>query len=176
MLVLIKWWTWLFEVKNIWGKMHSFYTKIWAPYSPSSVVLPSFLTLLVCKSVGWPWRERRGCCKRLIIGCGDTLLYSIPRAGERERGEFLGDCLGDGRGELRGDGENLLTAGYTAWCILSSSSSKLCASSSWSLKVPRLVELQDEPELRREVVAAYSCRRPNNSEFLFISLIVFSNT
>lgn len=117
--------------------------------------------------MGWPWSERRGCCKRLIIGCGDTLLYSIPRAGDRERGEFLGDCLGDGRGELRGDGENLLTAGYTAWCILSSSSSKLCASSSWSLKVPRLVELQDEPELRRDVVAAYSCRRPEDNECLF---------
>lgn len=81
---------------------------------PDSAGLPSFFTLLVCKSVGWPWRERRGCCKRLIMGCGDALLYSIPRAGDRERGEFRGDCLGDGRGEFRGDGENLLTAGYTA--------------------------------------------------------------
>lgn len=127
-------------------------------------LLPSLLTLLVCKSVGWPWSERRGCCKRLIIGWGDTLLYSILRAGDRERGEFLGDCFGDGQGELRGDGENLLTAGCTAWCMPSSSSSKLCASSSWSLSVPRLVELQEEPELRREAVAAYSCRRPGNSE------------
>lgn len=126
--------------------------------------LPSLLTLLVCKSVGWPWSERRGCCKRLIIGCGDTLLYSMLRAGDRERGEFLGDCFGEGQGELRGDGENLLTAGCTVWCVPSSSSSKLCASSSWSLNVPRLVELQEEPELRREAVAAYSCRRPGNNE------------
>lgn len=127
-------------------------------------LLPSLLTLLVCKSVGWPWSERRGCCKRLIIGWGDTLLYSMLRAGDRERGEFLGDCFGEGQGELRGDGENLLTAGCTVWCVPSSSSSKLCASSSWSLNVPRLVELQEEPELRREAVAAYSCRRPGNNE------------
>lgn len=122
-------------------------------------------------SVGWPWSERRGCCKRLIIGWGDTLLYSILRAGDRERGEFLGDCFGEGQGELRGDGENLLTAGCTVWCVPSSSSSKLCASSSWSLNVPRLVELQEEPELRREADAAYSCRRPGNSEYIvtFIS-------
>ena len=49
-----------------------------------------------------------------VIQVESFTLYSIPRAGDRERGEFLGDCLGDGRGELRGDGENLLTAGYTA--------------------------------------------------------------
>lgn len=148
--------------------LHTDKTPLYRNYTTTRVMnfsfLPSLLTLLVCKSVGWPWRERRGCCKRLIIGCGDTLLYSMLRAGDRERGEFLGDCFGEGQGELRGDGENLLTAGCTVWCVPSSSSSKLCASSSWSLNVPRRVELQEEPELRRDAVAAYSCRRPGNNK------------
>lgn len=49
-----------------------------------------------------------------MTGWGEALLYSSPREGDLERGEFLGDCLGDGRGEFRGEGVNLLTDGCNA--------------------------------------------------------------
>lgn len=85
----------------------------------------------------------------------------MERAGERERGEFLGDT----RGEWRGEGPKRLEGRWKAGCAAaSSSSSRLWASSSWSLKVLRRREWQDEPELRLDAVAAYSCLRPDNGQ------------
>lgn len=80
----------------------------------------------------------------------------MERAGERERGEFLGEA----RGECRGEGLKRLEGRWKAGCTASSSSSRLWASSSWSLKVLRLSEWQEEPELRLDAVAAYSCLKP----------------
>lgn len=55
--------------------------------------LPSFLMAFVWDSWAWPCSESRGCCRRLMIGCGDA------RAGERERGEWRGETRGETRGE-----------------------------------------------------------------------------
>lgn len=87
-----------------------------------------------------------------MMGWGEPRpwLYSMERAGERERGEFLGEA----RGECRGEGLKRLEGRWNAGCTASSSSSRLCASSSWSLKLLRRREWQDEPELRLEAVAA----------------------
>lgn len=74
----------------------------------------------------------------------------MERAGERERGEFLGEA----RGEWRGEGLKRFEGRWNAGGIASSSSSRLCASNSWSLKVLRRSEWQDEPELRLDAVAA----------------------
>lgn len=86
-----------------------------------------------------------------MIGCGEPRLwlYSRERAGERERGEFLGEA----RGECLGEWEKRFEGRWKAGCTASSSSSRLWASSSWSLKVLRLREWQDEPELRLDAVA-----------------------
>jgi hypothetical protein len=74
----------------------------------------------------------------------------MERAGERERGELRGEA----HGEWRGEGLKRLGRGWKAGGRISSSSSRLWASSSWSLKVLRRSEWQEEPELRLEAVAA----------------------
>ena len=85
-----------------------------------------------------------------MTGCGEPRPWpwSRERAGERERGEA--------RGEPRGEGEKRAVEEEGRWKAgwASSSSSRLWASSSWSLKALRLREWQEEPELRLDAVAA----------------------